>query len=115
MKLLKNFKLLKGSSLLESVIAIVIISTCLLVSMVVYMNVVKQNDSVHYFNAKHKIEKIIKKNIIEREYENDTYIYKGYKIEKTVLVNDDKTVLLEFNVKTGDKVYHFKRLISYEK
>ncbi len=115
MRLLKSFKRLKGSSLIESVIAISIISVCSLVAFMVYLNVVKQHKTVGYYKAKYQIELLIRDVESNNNYDNDALSFKGYHIDKNVLINKDKgTVLLEFSIKTGGKEHIINTLIPYE-
>lgn len=109
--LLKPCKL-KASSLAESVIAIAIISVCVLVAFVVYVNVVKQNDSVNYYKAEHEVERLTANCRIDNDYENNTYTYKGYKIDKKVTVNDN-TAQLNWTITTANKRYTIKKIIPY--
>lgn len=115
MESLKNFKRLKASSLVESVIAIAIISVCVLVGFMVYVNVIKQNDSTAYFNAKHKVDFFIQASIEKQDYESDNYTFDGYSISKEVSVNKEgRTALLEFTINTGNKTHKIAQLIPYK-
>ena len=114
MLLLKNFKMLKASSVIESVIAISVISICALVAFSIYLNIIKQNKSVHYFNAKHNINLLTARSVLENDYEDETYLYNGYTIDKIVIVNKKKqTVLLKFTVKSGNSKYVINKLIPF--
>ena len=114
MQSLKSFNRLKASSVMESVIAITIISACALVAFTIYLNVIKQNKSIHYFNAKHKVNLLIEACIKEQDYEDNLYQFKGYTIDKRVSINtSDRTALLEFSLNTGNKVNVINKLISY--
>ncbi len=114
MQLLKNFKTLKASSVMESIIAISIISVCALVAFLIYLNVIKQNKSINYFNAKHSVNLLTKESILENDYEDDTYTFDGYTIDKVVTVNKiDHTALLMFTIKSGNSIDVVNKLISY--
>ena len=114
MQLLKNFKILKASSIVESVIAISIISICALVAFTVYLNVIGQNKSTYYYNAKHKINFLTQQSIQTKDYDDELYTYKGYSIDKKVVINKgEHTVLLAFTISLGDKKSIINKLISY--
>lgn len=110
----KRFKYLNGSSILESVIAIAITSICILVAFTIYINVVKRNDPIAYYDAKQKVE-LLTRNVMEQEdYENDSYGYDNYTIVKEVELREtEKTVLLKWTIKTANKAYDVKKIIPY--
>ncbi|WP_308993682.1 hypothetical protein QLS71_007900 [Mariniflexile litorale] len=111
---LKNFKNLKASSITESVIAISIISICALVAFTIYLNVIKQNKSIHYYNAKHTINFLIEESVQQNDYEDNSYSYNEYTIDKKVGVNKrNHTALLTFTFKSGNKTNVITKLISY--
>lgn len=115
MPLLKNFKTLKASSLVESVIAIAIISVCVVVAFMIYINVIKQNDPISYFNAKHKVASLVQESIQNKSYENESYTFDTYAITKSVSINkQEQTALLEFTIKTAHKTYRINELIPYK-
>ncbi|MEW4923114.1 hypothetical protein [Algibacter sp. 2305UL17-15] len=114
MPLLKNFKTLKASSVMESVIAISVISVCSLVAFLIYLNVIKQNKSIHYFNAKHSINLLTEQSVLENNYENDTYTFNSYTISKEVTINKaEQTALLKFTIKSGNSIDVINKLITY--
>lgn len=111
---LKSFKRLKASSIMESVIAISIISVCALVAFLIYLNVIKNNKSTHYFNAKHTVNLLIQQTIKQKEYEDNSYIFDGYTINKSIDINEtEHTAVLTFTFKTGGKTSVINKLISY--
>ncbi|MDO5981431.1 hypothetical protein [Flavivirga spongiicola] len=114
MRLLKNFKKLKASSLVESVIAIAIISICVLVVFMAYLNVINLNKSVYYYKAKHTVEFLTHESIEQQDYEDDVFKYRGYTVTKKVTINkEDQVVLLSFFIKTGHNEYQINKLIPY--
>lgn len=116
MKSLKNFKYIKANSLIESVIAIAIISICILVAFLIYLNVIKQNKSVHYYEAKHRAESIFENSIITKSYEDETFNYKHYSIEKTVDISEEEnTIRIDFKIKTNSKIYTIHKLTVLHK
>ncbi len=114
MHVLKRFRQLKGASLIETIIAIVIISICLLVAFLIYLNVVKQNHSLAYYNAKHKVELLNQMVVEEKNYDNAIYNYKNYSINKEVEVHNEKnTAELKWTIKTKNKIHSIKRIVPY--
>ena len=114
MQSLKSFKKLQASSIMESVIAISIISICALVAFTIYLNVIKRNESTYYLKAKHKINLLTQQSLLENDYEDDTYFFNGYIIDKQVNVNNmGHTALLKFTVKRGNTKRVTNRLIPY--
>lgn len=114
MPLSKSFRTLKASSIAESVIAISIISICALVAFVVFLNVVQLKKPTLYFTAKHQVNAIAAQNILEEDYEDNTYNFKGYTIDKKVETNSlEHTAVLSFSFKINDKTYTTKKLIPY--
>ena len=106
--------MLKASSITESVIAISVISICTLGAFSIYLNVIKQNKSVQYFNAKHNINFITKKSTLYNDYENETYVFNEYTIDKEVTLNKtNHTAVLTFTIKSGNSIDITNRLIPY--
>ncbi|TGV01055.1 hypothetical protein EM932_16990 [Flavivirga rizhaonensis] len=105
---------MKASSLVESVIAISIISICVLVVFMVYLNVINLNKSVHYYKAKHTIEFLTQEIIKQQDYEDNIFKYEGYTVTKKATIDDeDQMVLLSFLIQTGHNEYQVNKLIPY--
>jgi hypothetical protein len=116
MKLLKNFKALRASSIVESIIAIVLISICSLVSLSVYLNVISQNNPVHYYEAKHKVEKLTQLALKNQDFENEIFKYSYYTITKNVTIKaNEHIVVLDYTITTGHKKYNITKLVEFEK
>lgn len=115
MQSLRHFKrMLKASSLMESVIAISIISICGLVAFLVYLNVISQNKSVHYYKAKHNVEFLTYESEKLQDYDEEVFKYSGYTITKKVNIDEETyTAILSFLIKTGNKEYQINKLIPY--
>ncbi len=114
MRLLKRYKALKASSLIESVLAITIISICLLVAFLIYLNVIQQNSSVNFYRAKHKVESLTHDMIINRDYADDVFEFKGYSINKVVEINNEaQTATVAFTIKDGAKAHTINKLVVY--
>lgn len=115
MKSSKRFKKLKASSVLESVIAITIISICVLVASVIYINVISHNSSIAYYNAIHTIKTLKIESIQLKDYEDNNYDYDDYSINKKIILNkSEKTVLLEWEVISGKSSTFFHDIIKYD-
>jgi uncharacterized FlgJ-related protein len=117
MRLLKNFKnRLKGSSIVETIIAIVLISICSLVALSVYLNVISQTHPIHYYEAKHKIEQLTHSIVVTQNFENDIYRYPYYTIEQQVFVDlKEPYAIVDFRVTTANKTYTIKKLVKIDK
>ena len=107
--------MIKASSLIESIIAIVLISICSLVALTVYLSVISQNNPIYYYEARHKVELLTSEAEQTQNFEEDTYLYETFQIEKTVrLESNNNVVILNFKIISGNKNYNIKRLISIE-
>ena len=114
MKSLKHFETLKANSLLESVIAIAIISVCSLVAFMIYVNVVKQNDAISYYEAKHKVALLTQETMEGNDYNENLYTFDGYTIDKEVQIREnDNNALLKWTIKTAGKTYIVNNIIPY--
>ena len=106
--------MLQANSLVESVIAIAIISVCLLVGFMVYVNVVSHSDSTTMYQAKHQVEFIIQESIQEKNFESETYDFDVYTITKEASINkEEHTVLLEFTIKIATNTKQISRIVSF--
>ena len=115
MRLLKNFNSLKASSLIETVMAITLISICSLIALTVYLNVITQNNPVLYYEAKHTVEKLAQTAEEEQDFDDDSYRYNNYTIEKSTLVNTEEQIaIINYNIHIGQKTYAVKKLITSE-
>jgi len=114
MKSLNRFKHLKANSLLESVTAITIISSCLLIATLIYVNVIRYNSSLAYLEAKQKIQDLIHSNQSDK-YENSEYRYENYAISKVVDIDKKKgLVYFTWGINTGNNKYTLKTIDVYE-
>jgi competence protein ComGC len=112
MRLSRNFKYVKANSLVESVIAIAIISICILVAFLIYLNVIKQNKSIHYYEAKHQVESIFETSIMTKNYDDEIFTQKYYSIEKTANISEKEHIIrMDFKIKTSNKTYTINKLI----
>ena len=111
MRSLNHFKFLKANSLVESVIAIAIISICILVAFLVYINVIRQNKSIGYYEAKHTVNALYDQSIADRDYENQDYVYKNYSIEKRVSIDEKEHIIrMDFMIKTVAKTHTIRKV-----
>lgn len=114
MRSLKDFKTLKANSILESVIAVTIISICILVAFTIYINVVKQNNSIKYYEAKHKTSKLTEESLYLNDYDSNLYTFEGYTINKEVKIRKTENIaLLIWTIKIRDKTYTINNMIPY--
>lgn len=100
--------------MVESVIAIAIISICIMVAFMVYINVISTVHSTNYFKAKHKIEYLVFKSIEENDYQDNLFKYEGFTIDKKVQIRAAEHMAeVTFTVSTASKKYIINRLIPY--
>lgn len=111
---LKNYRCLKASSITESIIAISIISICVLVAFLIYLNVIKSNHPVGYFNARHYVEGLAKEIEKKKDFTDAVYEVDGCRIVKSATTNKDETVLLEFEIICGQKTFKLNKIVQYE-
>ncbi|WP_044397248.1 hypothetical protein [Lacinutrix sp. Hel_I_90] len=111
MNLLKNYKL-QASSLIESVMAIAIISICVFIATMVYVKLLDSDYEVSYYKAMQKVTQLHLETIEQQAFEDEVYDYKSFKIDKTV--NDYSVFLKEvaFRVETKNKKETFKYLVK---
>jgi competence protein ComGC len=115
MVFLKLSKKIKGNSIIESVISMTIISICLGLAFLIYANIIKQNNSIAYYNATNCISKLLNETIQFRDYSQNTYKFEKYSItKKTTIKKTSNIVLITWTINTSDKTYTEKNLISYE-
>lgn len=111
---LKKYKRLKASSIMESVIAISIISICALAAFTIYLNVVRQNKSMQYYNAKHMVNLLAYQSFQQSDYEDNSYSINEGTIEKRVNINNiEHVAYLSFTIKLGKKTEVMHKIISY--
>ncbi|WP_298423800.1 hypothetical protein [uncultured Kordia sp.] len=91
MKSLKNFKKLRASSLLESVMATAIIAICVIMATIVFVNVFKTAHSTAFFEGSQQIQTIITELQKKQKITEKTYSYPNYTIEQKVSVYDKST------------------------
>lgn len=86
MKGLKTYNkyFLEASSLIESVIAITIIATCLLIAIRLYAMVLNSSDSLNSYKIKFKIAQLYNEARITQDFDDELYDYKTFSIRKIV-------------------------------
>lgn len=83
MGLSSNFKL-QGSSLVESIIALVIVAVCLSIALVVYVKVLKSQRDIPFYSAEQKVKELFWITKEESLWEDGDYSYDTYTIKKKV-------------------------------
>ncbi|WP_179008675.1 hypothetical protein [Winogradskyella forsetii] len=113
MSLLKSYKL-KASSLIESVMAITIISICVFIATLVYVKLLDSDYEVSYYKAKHKIGELHLETIQQQLFEDETFDFESYKIKKTI---NDYSIFLKqivFVLETETKKERVEYLVKVE-
>lgn len=114
MPLLRTYKkYLKASSLIESTMAIAIISFCLLIGMRVFGIVTDNKPIIDYDLISIHINQLIDNVRTTKNYENEVFQFEGLEIEKTVsnYENIEKLKQIIFKVKTAKDTLIIKSLI----
>ncbi len=99
---------------MESVIAIAIISICVIIAVMVFVNVTNSGKSITYHKAINEVETILNKDIQDNTFLDETFNFKGCKINKKVSDYKGSGENLKeviFTISIGKKVFKEKRLI----
>ena len=73
-----------ASSLIESVIAITIITICLLVALKLYITILEGRPSINNHRLKFHVDKLVAEMKLTPNFDSELYDFKTYKIKKTV-------------------------------
>jgi len=102
MNLLKNCKL-QASSLIESVMAIAIISICISIATLVYVKLLQSDYEIAYYKAKQKITVLYLQTIEEQLFEDEVYSFESYTITKQVKEDSSGVNQVDFELQTKTK------------
>jgi len=102
MNLLKNYKL-QASSLIESVMAIAIISICISIATLVYVKLLQSDYEIAYYKAKQKITELHLQTIEEQLFEDEVYSFESYTITKQVKAYNRVVNQVNFKLQTKTK------------
>lgn len=114
--LLKNCKLkyLKASSLLESVMAITILSVCGLIGIRLYASVLDNSYSYEYLNATSKINNLIFQTQHKKQIGDQDFKFDKFEILKEIENTDKEYIKVNFSgnlqkdtIKKSIKIYNF--------
>ena len=87
--------------MIESVIAMTIISVCLLIAMNIYAMVLKSSKSITYYQLQTERQKILNEIKSSPSLSNETYDFKKFSIEKKIQLYDESNIeLLELSLTT---------------
>ncbi|WP_298320855.1 hypothetical protein [uncultured Aquimarina sp.] len=119
MKELKTYNkyFLKGSSLIESVIAISIIATCLLVAIRLYAAVLNSSSSLSSYKIKFKVAELYNDAKITSDFDDELYEFKTYSIQKKVEDFQSKKELknIKYIVRTTSDTIVYNYLLANKK
>jgi len=102
MRLLKNCKL-QASSLIESVMAIAIISICISMTTLVYVKLLQSDYEIAYYKAKQKISQLHLETIEEQLFDDEVYGFESYTITKQVKEYNPSVNQVDFELQTKTK------------
>lgn len=111
MRLLKNYRL-KASSLIESVVAIAIISICVFIATLVYVKLLESDYEIAFYKAKQKVSVLHLRTIEEQLFEDEVYDFGDYKIVKEIKDFSDRVKEVQFEVLTKTKSEKYSYLIK---
>lgn len=112
-----NKYFLKGSSLIESVIAISIIATCLLVAIRLYAAVLNSSSSLSSYKIKFKVAELYNDAKITSDFDDELYEFKTYSIQKKVEDFQSKKELknIKYIVRTASDTIVYNYLLANKK
>lgn len=117
MSLLKNYRVLylKASSLLESVMAISIISICILIGTMTYAKVLETGNTLVFYKAKHRISKMLLSSSDAHFFEDNEYDYSSYKITKRIEKHPHNLYIrrVVFTIEIGAKSSEYSHILNY--
>lgn len=107
---------LTASSIAESVIAMVIISICILTATMVYMNIIDGDPPVKKYIIQRRITELIHETRVNNDIAPFYKEYGTYTIEKTVEDYQENLKLskISFLVKTAHKKYTYELLMNHK-
>ncbi|WP_378175241.1 hypothetical protein [Aquimarina sp. SS2-1] len=112
-----NKYFLKGSSLIESVIAITIIATCLLVAIRLYAAVLNSSSSLNTYKIKFKVAELYDNAKISNDFDDELYEFKTYSIKKKVedFQSNKELKNIKFIVQTASDTIIYNYLLVNKK
>ena len=95
MELLKTYekRYVCASSLIESVIAITIITICLLIALKLYVTILDSRQSINNNHIKFQVDKLMSEMKLNPSFDTEIYDFKTYKIIKEVTGYQGKSQL----------------------
>lgn len=107
MFLLKKFIKVKGSSVAESLISMVIISICILMFTYVFNAIINQEDSLILQRALARIDLIVYEDMRLGVFTDETLTFDGYVIHKEVeLIASECMVYYDFEIVIHEEKYY---------
>jgi prepilin-type N-terminal cleavage/methylation domain-containing protein len=98
---------LQAFTLFESVVAISVISILLLISTMIYSNVIGSEKPVSYYQVKQEIDGILIETKKSQAFFNKNFSYENYSIEQTVehYKGNKKLLQLSYTVRSANDVW----------
>lgn len=114
---MSNTLFIKASSLIETVIAITIITLCSLIATMVYSSVINQTPAVKVYESQYELNKLVQETITYKNHTPFKKKYEGFTIEKRVFPNDLNLLLLDihFIISTEKEIVKYSLLVNNEK
>ncbi len=105
---------LAASSLIESVIAITIITVCLLIALKLYITVLEGRPSANDHRLRFQIDKLVSEMKLNPSFDSETYEFETFKIHKNVSDYEDLERLkkISYTVVTQSDTITYHHLIT---
>ncbi|MEP0266061.1 hypothetical protein [Dokdonia sp.] len=101
MTLLKNYKKLKASSLVETIVATVISAICLSIAVLVFVQVSSNSDALIETKASQALNKRVYEDWLHASVEDDVFLLNGYSIERIKNDKNEQKKWIEVTYKTS--------------
>ncbi len=111
-----NGYFVKASSLIESVIAITIIATCLLVAFKLYATILEGRPTTNDHRLKFQVERLMADMRLTPTFAPETYDFETYKIKKTVSDHEGSAFLkqVSYTIEQASDTVTYRFLILKE-
>jgi len=113
---MKDKGYIKASSLIETVIAITIITLCSLIATLVYTSIINQTPPIKKYEYEFVLEKLIQETITKNTITPYKKQFEGFTIEKKVVVNQTNSKLKNvlFLISTNKETIQYPLVVFNE-
>ncbi len=103
---LKNFKKLRASTLIESIIALTICAACLSIAILIFVQITKSSQSITLIRAEQQLSRMLFKDWLEgTPIENTKESFSAFSIDKTIEKTEDNAtfIILNYNAQAQNR------------